>query len=91
MAESDDETRLRAWAAGTWLDDFWSVVLAFPMVAAFVPGLQDVVSRGFQIVATDAPTWYLAAVGGAISWAFARRSGFIDNLAVKAGGGGKPK
>lgn len=59
---------------GGWLDDFWSVVLAVPMLSAFMPGLQDFVSRGFLIISNDAPGWYLTAVGGAVAWAFGRRA-----------------
>ncbi len=59
---------------GGWLDDFWSVVLACPMVLAFMPGAQDFVSRGFQIISQDAPGWYLTAVAGAVAWAFGRRA-----------------
>lgn len=72
MSESD-VVKKAAYDA-TWLDDFWSVVLAVPLLAAFMPGLQDVVSRGFQIIGTDAPGWYLGSVGLAVAWAFGRRA-----------------
>lgn len=55
-----------------WIDDFLAVVLIMPCLLAFMPGLQDVVSRGFQIIGQDAPGWYLAAVGAAVGWAFGK-------------------
>lgn len=58
----------------SWLDEFWSVALAVPMLGAFMPGLQDVVSKGFRILADDAPGWYLGALGMAMAWGFGRRA-----------------
>lgn len=57
-----------------WLDEFWSVVLAVPLLGSFMPGLQDFVSRGFVILGQDAPGWYLGAVGLAVAWGFGRRA-----------------
>lgn len=85
VAEDDGEKAARAWAAATWLDDFWSVVIAIPALSAFVPGVQDVVSRGFQILATDAPAWYLGALAMAVSWGFARRVGWEPKAVRKDG------
>lgn len=56
-----------------WMDDFWTVVLALPVVLAFTPGAQDFVSRGFAIISTAAPGWYMSALGGAVAWAFGKR------------------
>lgn len=58
----------------SWLDEFWSVLIAVPAVLAFVPGVQDVVSRGFVILGQDAPGWYLAGLGAAVTWAFGRKT-----------------
>lgn len=68
-----------------WLDEFWSTVLALPMLGAFVPGLQDVVSRGFQIISADVPGWYLTALAGAVSLAFGGKvlPGVLGGLARK--------
>lgn len=58
----------------SWLDDFWSLVLALPLILAFIPATQDFVSRGFLIIGQEAPAWYLGAVGGAVAWIFGRRA-----------------
>lgn len=67
IAESEARSR-------SWLDEFWSFVIAAPMIAAFVPGAQDFVSRGFKIISTDAPGWYLGFVGMAATIAFGKRA-----------------
>lgn len=56
-----------------WMDEFWSVVLAIPMLLSFFPYAQDFVSRGFVILA-QAPGWYLGAVALSIAWAFGRKA-----------------
>lgn len=56
-----------------WLDEFWSVVLAVPMLASFFPYAQDFVSRGFLILG-NAPAWYLGAVAVSIAWGFGRKA-----------------
>lgn len=56
-----------------WLDEFWSVVLAVPMLASFFPYAQDFVSRGFVILG-EAPAWYLGAVAVSIAWGFGRKA-----------------
>lgn len=56
-----------------WLDEFWSVVLAVPMLASFFPYAQEFVSRGFVILG-EAPAWYLGAVAVSIAWGFGRKA-----------------
>lgn len=72
--EPEDAPQGRAMRPAAWLDEFWSVVLALPLVFSFVPWVQDFVSRGFRILQSDAPGWYLGAVGLAVAWAFGRRA-----------------
>lgn len=68
-----------------WMDEFWSFILAFPMLASFFPYAQDFVSRGFVILG-QAPGWYLGAVGLSIAWAFGRKA-----LVPIVGGISKPR
>ena len=58
----------------SWLDEFWTLVLALPLILAFTPWFQGFVSRGFVIIGADAPVWYQAAVGSAIAWVFTKRA-----------------
>lgn len=71
-AWNGDQVEATPTGAKGWLDDFWTVALVLPCLAAFVPGLQDVVSRGFQIIGQDVPAWYLAALAASLGAAFGR-------------------
>lgn len=55
-----------------WLDEFWSLFLAMPVVLAFLPWTQGFVSMGFVILRDQVPGWYQACFGAAVSWGFAR-------------------
>ncbi|QLQ19060.1 MAG: hypothetical protein HZT43_10825 [Exiguobacterium profundum] len=57
IAEMDARSR-------SWLDEFWSFVIAAPMIAAFVPGAQDFVSRGSRSFRPTRPA------GISVSWAW---------------------
>ena len=60
--------------AGTsWKDEYWTIVLSIPLIAAFFPPLRDAVEKGFDQLAT-APLWYQAAVMAALSFAFGLRA-----------------
>jgi hypothetical protein len=50
-------------------DELWTIILATPFVACFIPGLQSYVLEGFKIIETT-PEWYRYFVGIAISAAF---------------------
>ncbi len=60
-------------ARTSWKDEYWTVILSLPLLAAFVPGLDGYIARGFDVIGA-APDWYKWAVGAAISFAFARRT-----------------
>ena len=64
-------------ARSSWLDEFWTVVLAIPLILSFIPYVQPFVVRGFDALA-DVPEWYRWAVLASISFAFARRK--LPNL-----------
>lgn len=55
-----------------WKDDFWTLILAFPLLLAFVPGAQEFVSSGFRVISEGAPGWYVSAVGVAVAWVFGK-------------------
>ena len=57
----------------SWKDEFWTVVLAAPIVLAFIPGTAVYVEYGFNVLRDSTPDWYKAAVGVAISAAFGVR------------------
>lgn len=57
----------------SWKDEFWTVVLAAPIIAIFIPGLQPYVAEGFRQLEQTVPHWYYYAVGSAIAAAFGTR------------------
>lgn len=57
-----------------WLDEFWTMFLALPVLLAFLPWTQPFVSMGFLILRDNVPVWYQAAFGAAVAWGFARKN-----------------
>ena len=56
----------------SWKDEYWTIVLSFPMVLCFVPGAQDFVMRGFEAL-SQTPEWYQYLLATAIVGAFGLR------------------
>lgn len=56
----------------SWKDEFWTVVIAAPVIFIFFPGLQPYVIEGFEAL-KDLPGWYRTALGTAIGAAFGRQ------------------
>lgn len=56
----------------SWKDEFWTIVLALPVIGVFIPNLSDHVFEGFQRL-ESLPDWYKAALGVAIGAAFGYR------------------
>lgn len=58
----------------SWVDEFWTLIFAFPLVSAFIPhdGLQAAIEEGWVII-EQSPDWYVAGLGLAWSAAFAVR------------------
>ena len=73
-----------ALATAGWKDEFWTVVLALPMILCFIPGLTQVVADGFVALRDNTPEWYQWAVLVAISASFGYRK-LADFMAKKKG------
>ena len=67
----------------SWKDEFWTVVIATPLILCFVPivSVQNAVLTGFNNLNT-LPGWYIAAVGLAIGAAFGYRK-FVELVRKK--------
>lgn len=55
------------------VEEWWLIVLTFPIVFAFIPGCSATIARGFQTLHL-APTWFQEAVGASIIFAFGSRA-----------------
>ena len=56
----------------SWKDEFWTVILAIPLIMCFIPPLTPYVERGF-LVLEGMPEYYRYWLGLAIAAAFAVR------------------
>ena len=58
-------------SAESWKDEMWTVILAIPMVLAFVPGMDAHIQNGFMVL-DQTPEYYKVFLGTAIAAAFGR-------------------
>lgn len=57
---------------GSWKDEYWTIILSIPAVFAFVPGAEEWIMNGFEVL-DEMPAWYQAALAVAIAAAFATK------------------
>lgn len=65
----------------SWKDEFWTLVIAAPLIMAFVPGAVEHVKAGFAVLASF-PEWYLYFLGIAFGAAFGVKP--VSNTIVDA-------
>lgn len=70
------DKHMSAGSMTSWKDEFWTIVLAIPMIGCFIPKLAPHIMKGFEVL-QQTPDWYKAAVGLAIGAAFGYRK-FAD-------------
>ncbi len=70
------DKHMSAGSMTSWKDEFWTIVLAIPMIGCFIPKLAPHIMNGFEVL-QQTPDWYKAAVGLAIGAAFGYRK-FAD-------------
>ena len=78
----------RAWETTSlkqsgWKDEFWTIVIAVPLVMCFIPGLVDFVVAGFAAL-EKTPRWYQALVATAVGSAFGVKK-FITFMQTRKG------
>lgn len=70
-------------ASNSWKDEWFTILLSIPLIMAFIPGLQEYVAAGFQVISEDVPDWFVAAFALAVSAAFGYRrfvQPFMDRI-----------
>lgn len=67
-----------------WKDEFWTLVIASPLIACFIPGGAEYVSQGFAALNENTPEWYQWAIMISIGSAFGVRR-FTDFMKMKKG------
>ena len=63
------EQTAQANAGGSWKDEYWTIILSLPCMAAFVPWLVPYVKEGFSVL-NEMPMYYKAFVGASIGASF---------------------
>lgn len=56
----------------SWKSEFWTLILAAPLIMCFIPGMAPYAYDGFKNL-EQVPEWYIIAVGVAIASAFGFR------------------
>lgn len=72
-AEIQWDTIMAEGSRTSWKDEFWTILIAIPLVLVFIPGYAEYVERGFITLDTVVPDWYIAVVGAAVAAAFGFR------------------
>ncbi|NYZ66741.1 hypothetical protein H0A36_12040 [Endozoicomonas sp. SM1973] len=45
-----------------WKDDFLLLVTVIPLILCFIPGMNDPVKQGFEVLSASVPEWYMYAL-----------------------------
>ena len=67
--EIDWEKTMASASGDSWKDEYLVLVLTIPAILVFIPGMEDIVQRGF-VVLDSLPDWYQNALMIAISASF---------------------
>lgn len=59
-----------------WMSEFWTLVLAVPMVLAFFPPMTATVQNGY-LALSHVPDWVRWLIGGSVTLAFGIRVGTV--------------
>lgn len=85
LAEHNWDNTAQSNSGSSWKDEFYVLLLSFPLIAAFVPGMQVYVEEGFRNL--DAmPDYYKAFLATAISASFGYKAlakPFVEKLSKK--------
>ena len=57
----------------SWKDEWLVILFSVPLILAFIPGMEDVVSHGFQQL-DQMPEWYQYSLGVIVAASFGVRS-----------------
>ena len=85
LAEQQWDNTAQNNAGNSWKDEFYVLLFSFPLIGAFVPGLQPYVEEGFKNL-DDMPTYYQAFLATAVGASFGYKAvakPFIQKLTNK--------
>ena len=71
--EIDWDLKMADASAYSWKDEWLVILFSIPLILAFIPGMEDIVSRGFQQL-EQMPEWYQYSLGVIVAASFGVRS-----------------
>jgi hypothetical protein len=70
-----NEQNLTAQMAGSWKDEFWTLIFGFILLASFLPWTQPYVKEGFIFLDENTPQWFSTCLYICIGSSFGYRFG----------------
>ena len=74
-SEMLNEQALTAQMAGSWKDEFWTIIFGAILVASFLPWSQPFVKEGFVFLEQSTPNWFSTCLYICIGSSFGYRFG----------------
>ena len=71
--ELDWDFEMARGSQSSWKDEWLVILFSVPLILAFIPGMEDVVSHGFQQL-EQMPEWYQYSLGVIVAASFGVRS-----------------
>lgn len=72
QAETNWDLRAQENMQHSWKDEYLLILFSLPLVGAFIPGYQEDVLRGFEVL-QQTPEWYLLSILGMVAGAWGLR------------------
>ena len=69
---ADWDTNAQQQMKYTWKDEYLMILFSIPLIMAFVPGYQDDIKKGFEVL-KETPDWYMFSVIGIVAATFGLR------------------
>ena len=74
-SEMLNEQALTAQMAGSWKDEFWTIIFGAILLGSFLPFSQEYVKEGFIFLETSTPSWFSTCLYICIGSSFGYRIG----------------
>lgn len=72
--DGDWEVTMAEGSVTSWKDEFWTIVIATPLILVFFPGTRPWIEDGFKAINEVMPEWYIYVLSVAVASAFGVRS-----------------
>jgi hypothetical protein len=81
------EQNLTSQMAGSWKDEFWTIIFGGILLACFLPWTQEYVKEGFIFLDEHCPTWFqnclYISIGASFGYRFGKQGLQIMNQRSK--------